>query len=87
MKAPLRDGGRAPLRDGVRVIQALRKGPASAAEIAAATGIHWRKVYRLVQALTELGAPINESEGEVPAHGFAPKQWTLTAQGLRDWLG
>lgn len=77
----------APLRDAIRVIQALRHGPASAAELSAATGIHWRKVYRLVEALTELGAPIRESEGETPAHGFAPKRWTITAQGLREWLG
>jgi hypothetical protein len=77
----------APLRDAVRVIQALRQGPLSAAEIAAVTGIHWRKVYRLVEALMEIGAPIKESVGDSPAHRFPPKRWMITAQGLRDWLG
>lgn len=77
----------APLKDAVRVLQALRKGPRTAAELSVDTGLHWRRVYRLIEALTEAGAPIKESEGEAGARGFAPKQWTITAQGLREWLG
>lgn len=80
-------GVRAPLRDAIRVIQALRQGPRSATEIAEATGIHWRKVYRLVDALRELGAPIEESAGEAPGRGFAAARWAITARGLRSWLG
>lgn len=65
----------------------LRSPGDNVAELSSATGIHWRKVYRLVEALTEFGAPIKESDGETPAHGFAPKRWSISAQGLRDWLG
>jgi hypothetical protein len=41
----------------------------------------------LIEVMIEAGAPIKESEGEAGARGFAPKQWTITAQGLREWLG
>ena len=75
-----------PLGDAVRVIQALRKGPRSAREIAEATGLPWRRVYRLIEALRKVGAPVQESEGDMPARGFAPARFVITAQGLRGWL-
>jgi hypothetical protein len=40
----------------------------------------------LIQALIEDGAPVKESEGKAGARGFAPKQWAITAQRLREWL-
>ena len=68
------------LRDAIAVLRALRESPQTPAEIASATAVHWRQVYRLLGKLTELGAPIRK-------HGSQPAQYSLPVAALRKWLG
>lgn len=68
------------LRDAFDVLRALREEPATPKQIAETTGVHWRKVYRLIDHLIDLGAPIAK-------RGSQPVSYSLTVAGLREWLG
>lgn len=70
----------AQLRDAIAVLRALRMAPLTVTEIAESTGVHWRKVYRLLEQLRELGAPIHTT-------GSQPTNYAMTAQALKQWLG
>jgi predicted ArsR family transcriptional regulator len=71
------------LRDAFAILRALRDGPASVEEIAERTGVHWRKVYRLVHELVALETPIREAPGE----GRQPARFSLSAAGVRQFFG
>lgn len=74
--------------DTIAVLRALRGGPTTVQQVADATGIHWRKVYRIVGDLCRLGAPIKQSDGDpFPGGGRVPIAYALTVDGLREWLG
>lgn len=70
----------------VAVLRALRRGPSTIAELADATDVHWRAVYRIVHQLRDLGAPLKETVRE-SGRGVAPTAYALTVDGLREWLG
>jgi hypothetical protein len=77
------------VRDTVEVIRALRDEPSTVIELGRKTGLHWRKVYRLLDELRQLGAPLRESEDRVERAGHGgsvPKRFSLTAAGLASWL-
>lgn len=71
----------AQLRDAIEVLRALRSEPQTPAEIAASTGVHWRKVYRLLEQLAD------ECDAPIKRHGKMPTSYSLTAAALREWLG
>jgi predicted DNA-binding transcriptional regulator YafY len=74
--------------DTIAVLRALRRGPVTVLQVAESTGIHWRKVYRIVHDLDVLGAPLKESEGDrINPSRRAPTAYALTVDGLREWLG
>lgn len=74
--------------DTISVLRALRSGPITVQQVADATGIHWRKVYRIVHELDRIGAPLKESEGErINPSRRAPAAYAITVDGLREWLG
>lgn len=75
------------LGDAVLVIQALRRGPLTPQQIAEQTGVHWRKVYRLVRALEQMGAQVERKEIEHEHPGPGPEGLRLTVSALREWLG
>jgi DNA-binding Lrp family transcriptional regulator len=79
----------ARLADFVAVIRVLRTGPVSVSEIAKATKMHARKVYRLVTELEDAGARLQKRDGEferVGRGGSAATLFTLTAAALDEWL-
>jgi len=77
----------AQLRDAIAVLRALRAEPQTPAEIAKTTGVHWRKVYRLIDQLIDAGAPIKQANGPRPKHGMVPSTYSLSVAALREWLG
>lgn len=77
------------VRDVVALIRALRGEPSTVVELGRKTGLHWRKVYRILDELRQLGAPLHETEVQLERTspgGSAPKRFSLTAAGLVRWL-
>jgi predicted DNA-binding transcriptional regulator YafY len=77
------------LSDALAVIRVLRAGPASGPELAAATGMNLRKVYRMLAELKASGAPLRESEAEFERKGrggSAATRYSISAAGLVEWL-
>lgn len=71
------------------VVRSLRAGPISAREIAEATGLHWRKVYRLLTEIRADGAPLREMESDFERKGrggSGATRYSLSAAGLIEWL-
>jgi predicted DNA-binding transcriptional regulator YafY len=78
------------LADFVAVIRVLRTGPVSVAEIAKATKIRARTVYRLLKDLEDAGARLQKRDAEferVGRGGSAATLFTLTTAALDEWLG
>ena len=79
----------ARLADFVAVIRVLRTGPVSVSEIAKATKIRARTVYRLLKDLEDAGARLQKRDAEfvrVGPGGSAATLYTLTAAALDEWL-
>lgn len=75
------------VRDVVKLVIALRSGPSTMAELAESTGLHWRKVYRLIADMRAAGAPLRETMPVVEHRGTRPTAYALSVSGLREWLG
>jgi hypothetical protein len=79
----------ARLADFVAVIRVLRAGPVSVLEIAKATKMNARKVYRLLKELEDTGARLQKRDAEVERTGrggSAPTLYMLTAAAMEEWL-
>lgn len=79
------------VRDVVELLRALRGKPATVVELGRKTGLHWRKVYRLLDELRQLDAPLHESEGQAERTGHgpggsSPRRFSISATGLASWL-